>query len=512
MSVFRVIIACILLSAAAHAQDNKPHPAAKSSVAEKYGTTITNAALKKQLYIIAGPEMEGRETATRGQERAAAYIAGQFREIGLQPGVQGKWEQHYPLYSDSLKQGTMTVRGKTFEYGDGFIADLRTSHEDDIATAKVVFAGYGIVADGRDDYRNLDASNGVVLIREGTVPGIAADKSRLIDKIKVAKEKGARALLVITPAVDRYRALDQRQLRKTGTYLERDTIVRALNVYFVSPAMAAVILGIGESDSLLADIHSGKRKPAMIDTGIHILFRKEFMTLRPCNVLGYLEGSDKKDEIVFITAHFDHLGQRGDKIFYGADDDGSGTSAVISIAAAFAQAKREGHGPRRSMVFMTVSGEEKGLLGSKYYTSHPVYPLAQTVVDLNIDMIGRIDPAHEKDTNYVYIIGDNKLSSELRPINEKANDTYTGLQLDYKYNSPDDPEAFYYRSDHYMFAQHNIPIIFYFNGTHADYHQHTDTVDKINFDLLTRRAQLVFYTAWDIANRELRPVVDRHEE
>jgi Zn-dependent M28 family amino/carboxypeptidase len=161
---------------------------------------------------------------------------------------------------------------------------------------------------------------------------------------------------------------------------------------------------------------------------------------------------------------------------------------------------------------MTVSGEEKGLLGSKHYTEHPVYPLEKTVVDLNIDMIGRIDPMHEKDSNYVYIIGDDKLSSALRTINEKANEAFTKLHLDYKYNDPDDPNRFYYRSDHYMFAQHNIPVIFYFNGTHEDYHRITDTVEKIDYPLLSRRAQLVFYTAWEIANREERLKVDRHEK
>jgi Zn-dependent M28 family amino/carboxypeptidase len=221
-----------------------------------------------------------------------------------------------------------------------------------------------------------------------------------------------------------------------------------------------------------------------------------------------VEGSDKKDEYVFITAHYDHLGKTGHTVFYGADDDASGTSAVIEMAAAFARAKKEGHGPRRTIVFMTVSGEEKGLLGSQHYTANPVFPLAATVTDLNIDMIGRIDPAHEKDSNYIYIIGDNRISTELRTINESVNNSYTKLQLDYKYNDPDDPEAFYYRSDHYMFAQHGIPIIFYFNGTHADYHQPTDTPDKINYSLLARRAKLVFYTAWIIANRTERLAID----
>jgi len=227
------------------------------------------------------------------------------------------------------------------------------------------------------------------------------------------------------------------------------------------------------------------------------------------NVLGFLEGTDKKDEIVIITAHYDHIGKRGEKINNGADDDGSGTTSVLKLAKAFVTAKNEGHGPRRSILFMTVTGEEKGLLGSKYYTNNPIFPLSQTVVDLNIDMVGRTDKAHENDREFVYLVGSDKLSSELHELSEKANSTFTNLSLDYTYNDQNHPERIYYRSDHWNFAKNNVPIIFYFNGVHEDYHRDTDTVDKIEFDLLQKRTQLVFYTTWIIANREQRLVVDK---
>ena len=226
------------------------------------------------------------------------------------------------------------------------------------------------------------------------------------------------------------------------------------------------------------------------------------------NVLGYLEGTDLKDELLVITSHYDHIGITGDQINNGADDDGSGTAAVLELAEAFAQAKAAGHGPRRSILFMTVSGEEKGLFGSEYYTDHPVFSLDSTIANLNIDMVGRIDPTHEADSAYVYVIGSDRLSTELHEINETANARYTQLDLDYTYNAPDDPNRFYYRSDHYNFAKHGVPIIFYFNGTHADYHKPTDTVDKISFDLLRERARLVFYTAWQLANQDRRIEVD----
>ena len=153
---------------------------------------------------------------------------------------------------------------------------------------------------------------------------------------------------------------------------------------------------------------------------------------------------------------------------------------------------------------MPVAGEEKGLLGSKYYTENPVYPLENTVADLNIDMIGRLDEKHADNPNYVYLIGSDKLSNELHRISEEANSTYTNLELDYTYNDPNDPNRFYYRSDHYNFAKKNIPIIFYFNGTHEDYHKATDTVDKIDFEKMEKITRLVFYTCWELVNREER--------
>lgn len=233
-------------------------------------------------------------------------------------------------------------------------------------------------------------------------------------------------------------------------------------------------------------------------------------SLKAANVMGYLEGSDLKDEVLVFSAHYDHIGITGnglDKINNGADDDGSGTTAILEIAKAYAQAKKDGHGPRRSILFLTVVGEEKGLLGSSWYTDHPIFPLKNTIADLNIDMIGRIDRLHEKKPNYCYLIGSDKLSADLHKISETANATYTKLAIDYKYNDPNDPERIYYRSDHYNFAKNNIPIIFYFNGIHADYHKPSDEISKINFDLLVKRAQLVFYTGWELANRDKRPKV-----
>ena len=228
------------------------------------------------------------------------------------------------------------------------------------------------------------------------------------------------------------------------------------------------------------------------------------------NVVAFIKGSEFPEEIMVISAHYDHVGMDSEgNIYNGADDDGSGTVSILEIAEAFKEAQNDGYQPRRSILFLHVTGEEKGLLGSDYYTKNPIFPLENTVTDLNTDMIGRIDPKHEDNPNYIYLIGSDKLSTQLHELSEEVNNKYTQFDLDYTYNDENDPNRFYYRSDHYNFAKHNIPVIFYFNGTHADYHQPTDTPDKIEYDLMARRAQLIFYTAWEVANRDERLVVDK---
>ena len=220
------------------------------------------------------------------------------------------------------------------------------------------------------------------------------------------------------------------------------------------------------------------------------------------NVVAFIEGSEKPDEIIVISAHYDHVGKKSDEIYNGADDDGSGTVSMMEIAQAFQIAANYGNRPKRSILLLHVTGEEIGLYGSRYYTENPLFPLGNTLCNLNIDMVGRIGSEKEGNDNYIYLIGSDKLSQELHDLSEEVNHKFTNLELDYTYNADDDPNRFYYRSDHYNFAKNNIPVIFYFNGTHADYHKHTDTPDKIEYELMAKRAQLIFHTAWEVANRE----------
>jgi hypothetical protein len=245
------------------------------------------------------------------------------------------------------------------------------------------------------------------------------------------------------------------------------------------------------------------------------------------NVIAIIRGSEKPDEYLVLTAHLDHvgygrtgsrsrdayIGEVKERIHNGADDDGSGTVAMLEIAQAFKEASKKGKGPKRSIIFLHVTGEEKGLLGSAYYADNPIYPLANTVTNLNLDMIGRIDPTRKGDKReYIYIIGSDHDSQDLHALSEQTNLETVNIDLDYRYNAKDDPNRFYYRSDHYNFAKNGIPIIFYFSGTHPDYHLPSDTPDKIEYDLLELRSKLVFYTAWNIANRDKRIALDPKPE
>ena len=451
--------------------------AQKAAKPERFAKTVTAADLKKQLYIIAAPEMEGRETATEGQRKAAAYIESEFRRIGLQPGVNGSFQQAFPVYQDSLLDAKLEVNGQAFKQDIDFNANVNSPMAT-LRFSEVLFVPAGLTD---DSLMTMNFKGRLVMLQ-------AAAGARYA----LLQNSGAAAILLISGAYPR-----ATPVMRTTQMLHGFKKVMPPQQFSISPAVANTILK-SSPDSL--------QQTTVVKTyksNILLEVRKQTTELQSTNVVGVLPGTDLKDEYLFLTAHYDHIGKRDTVINYGADDDGSGTASVIELAEAFAKAKAAGKGPRRSIVFMTVSGEEKGLWGSEYYGDHPLFPLEKTTADLNIDMIGRSDPKRTKgdSLNYVYVVGDDKLSSDLRVISEAANNRYTKLELDYKYNAPDDEEFIYYRSDHYNFAKNGVPVIFYFNGTHADYHRPTDTPDKINYSLLAKRAQLVFYTAWEMANR-----------
>lgn len=492
----------------------------------KYAKTITAKDLRNRLEILASDEFEGRETGQEGQKKAANYIKEQFQQFGYQPINQiGGYYQPFKLqltYPDTVKLsvGKDTLKFlKDMYYFPGF-GDMV------IRAEELMYLGFGIESDRYSDYAEVDVKDRVLIIsggepigkkRQSLVSGTGELSEWTVDwtkKIALAQEKGAKALLIIddnfSSTVTQFgRYIKRPDLQLSEVPVEPDGIP----LIYISSKMANRILtgaSLKGGHQKLEKKIGKKGKPIHqeLNVPVSIEVKKNKEELTSENVLAFLEGTEKPEEIVIVTAHYDHLGKKGDDIYNGADDDGSGTTSLLEIAQAFSQAKAEGNGPKRSMLFMTVSGEEKGLLGSEFYTDNPVFPLANTVADLNIDMIGRIDENHAPDSNYVYVIGSDKLSTELHALSEKVNETYAGLDFDYRYNDEKDPNRFYYRSDHYNFAKNQIPVIFYFTGVHEDYHQPTDTVEKIMFQKMEKIARLIFHTAWEIANRDERLKVD----
>lgn len=476
----------------------------KDKNAVKAAATITVEDLKKHLYIIASKEMEGRETPSPGLEKAADYIEAQFKSLGLTPGNNGSYRQYYPLYKDSMLSSAVRVNGTALELNKDFQPQTN-NYAASMRFSEVVFAGYGISdGDKRDDYKDLKVGGKLVLIMDGTPAdykpsqtGFASPASNF-GKMNAAVNKGAAAVMII------YSNFPRRSLNANSNWsLNGYRAAQSPFSFNISTDVAGKILGT-DGKTLADNIKKGEIVAKVYPAEIDLEFSKVSKTSKASNVIAVMEGTDLKDEYVFITAHYDHLGKRDTVIYYGADDDGSGTTGVLEIAEAFAKAKAEGKGPRRSIVFMTVSGEEKGLWGSGYYGNHPIFPLDKTTVDLNIDMIGRSDASRKTgdSTNYVYVVGDDKISSDLKVISEGMNKLYNKMELDYKFNDPKDPNRIYFRSDHYNFAAKGVPIIFYYDGMlGADYHRPTDTPDKIQYELFAKRTKLVFHTAWEMANR-----------
>ncbi len=499
----------------------------------EYANTITASEMQKHLRILASDSLQGRETGEPGQKMAADYIAEQFFNDHLKPIMKHEGEDTFYQHFDLVRRGWGEVYVETGARRQEFLKDfylLGSINVPQQTDVEVVFGGYGIESDKYSDYKNLDVKNKAVLLlsgepkdKKGNFLVTGTDKAsdwgtEWRKKVTLAREKGAAYVFVMQPEemkVGTFVANYRGYLTTPRLILKyKDNPAQNNATIFVSKDMALDMFGI--SDGKLAKWKrrvAKKRAPKPFGNAtVSLKFENKEQIVESENVLGLIEGTDKKDEVVVVTAHYDHVGVINGQIHNGADDDGSGTVAVLEIAQAFAEAKRNGDGPRRSMLFMTVAGEEKGLLGSEFYTDHPAIPLQNTVCDLNIDMIGRIDPDHAGNPNYIYLIGSDKLSSELHAISEAANQKYSQLALDYKYNDPNDPNRFYYRSDHYNFARYKVPVIFYFNGTHEDYHKPTDDIEKINFAKMEKIARLVFHTAWEVANRETRIKVDSNKK
>ncbi len=486
-------------------------------------STITARDLGAHVNFLASDVTEGRGTGQPGLQIAAEYIAAQFHRFGLEPlGTDDSYFQKFELLKTRLTDNVNLVMiedqtdgwsREKFQYGEDFFVSPRGLTGSVEAQALVIFAGYGITAPDYswDDYAGIDIERKVVLIIDGQpeIPGsdyftgeTETHLGDVMEKVTTARKNGAAAILITFNP--RSETLFPDRVKRWKRWLNQDAMAlpspkSPAPVYFINERTANRLLSVlGKSLSQLQEeVETGISGSANLP-GIHLLFSVELEkeTVVTQNVAGYLPGADPEhlNETVVISAHYDHLGvDEEGTIWYGADDNGTGTSSVLEIAEAIASNPKRAP---RSFLFLTVAGEEKGLLGSNYYTEHPLIPLEQTITDLNIDMIGRNAP------DSIYIIGSDMISQELHNMNEAAAEFVDKLWLNYRYNTLDDPNRFYYRSDHYNFAKHEIPVIFYFAGIHEDYHQPTDTRDKINFSKLEKVTKLVYLTGWGMANQK----------
>lgn len=502
-------------------------PTEERTPAEKAAATITPLELEKHLRVLADDDMEGRETGQPGQKRAAEYIAGVFAELGLPKIVNGdSYFQEIGFKSEKWETTALLIDGESYSHLRDWYAIPSMNNDLSVNADDVLFMGYGIDDPKYSDYKK-SVNGKVILIYSGepmtkdsiyllTGTNQPSEWSEAIgQKLRIAKDKGAKAVLIIDGNLKKNIGMVRRFIVNASMRMDdgSNPAGELANSAFISTTMAQKIIGKRFKKVVKARekiSRKGKAKNIRLKTPVNLTLKKDVNKLSGENVVGYIEGSDPKlkDEVVVITAHYDHLGKRGTSIYNGADDNGSGTSTVLEIAEALVTLKNMKAGPRRSVVCMLVSGEEKGLLGSEYYVNNPLFPLEKTVANVNIDMVGRVDKKYADNPNYIYVIGSDRLSTALHEINESVNERHTQLVLDYTYNDDNDPNRYYYRSDHYNFAKNGIPAIFYFNGTHDDYHQPTDTVDKIQFDKMSVIGRLAFHVALEIANRDERLPVD----
>lgn len=488
-----------------------------------YASQISLDSLKHHLEIVASDEFEGRETGRKGQKMAAEYIANEIERYGLEAVGDSGYYQRFNVLESGISEAYFKLDSDSLAFLDDFYSFGAMLQNGERKIDNLHFLGYGVDDSLYSDYAELKENPENIVIweeepqdRDGnyllTGSGLNTEWSKDFSiKVAAAKRRGVKNLFIVK---EDYKTM----VKRIGFYLSspRVSLVKEdskepdLAVYYISEKTAKHMLGKSYKPIKIKHKIARKKRgfPFQVDINLSIHVDKDSKIVSTENVVGLLPGKSKKEEYLVVTAHYDHLGIRGEEIYNGADDDGSGTVGVLEMARVFSKAKADGNGPERSILFLWVSGEEKGLLGSQYYVENPLIPLENTVANLNIDMIGRSDENHEPNTDYVYLIGSDRLSTTLHAISEETNQECCNIDLDYTYNNPNDPNRFYYRSDHYNFIRNGIPAIFYFSGVHEDYHQPGDTVDKIQFGKMTNIVRLIFGTAWNITNTDKSITVD----
>jgi hypothetical protein len=464
-------------------------------IAKQFMDSIRADELRMHLEVVASDEFEGRETGKKGQKLAAEYLAAQFEKSGLQtaPGLSDYFQRFELL---EIVPGGQFRYGKAGQlaYASSFLytgVDTLFNHK-----ANVTF---GFVP---ESFPHTEKGEIAWILFADDVP-----LRQLFASLRGLGKKGYSGVVVALSQWNEFKELFGHRFGGKKLVFPDQS---GMNLPIVFVDQSAI-----KQANWSTPVQKWLKNPKgevyrSTDNTIELQLTERINVISTENVLGVIPGTDLAHEVLVLTAHYDHLGIEDGELYNGADDNGTGTVALIELAESFALAKKYGHGPRRTLLIMPVTGEEKGLLGSKYYTDNPVFPMVQTIANLNIDMIGRTD-VYQDSANYIYVIGSDKISQDLHQINEKAAQQYGKVALDYRYNSEEDPNRFYYRSDHYNFVVHGVPSIFYFSGVHDDYHKPTDTVDKIDFSKVEHITRLVFLTAWILANEDNRPLPDQKQ-
>jgi hypothetical protein len=526
--------------AATAAAAPSPYFTAERAAAER----ITAAEMKEILYYIASDQMLGRDTPSPGLDATAKYIADRLAKLKYKPmGDDGTYFQHIALSKTEVDRENTNAQfgGKTYKVGEGFLPTGRVSGD---VEGQLVYAGQGWVVGSKNinPYAGLDVKDKVVVVSgNGVTPpqGLSVENLPAGDwesPVSYAQKHGAKALVLIPRNVERIWQFAPRLLSRaaysvtrfqdaaTGGNATPNTLVeiipsRALieALFAGEPADGARVWQASTAGEDLKGFALSPSKRLSLSVKLKV---QEASTQ---NVVAVLEGKDPvlKNEYVALGAHYDHVGANNpqcrpvgdDNICNGADDDGSGTTSLITMAEAFAKGPR----PRRSILFVWHAGEEKGLWGSEYFTRFPTVPLKQVVAQLNIDMIGRskrpgdTNPANKMLTgpDEIYVIGSRMMSDELADENVAVNKAYLNIRYNYHYDEPNDPERLFYRSDHFNYAKHGVPIIFFFDGVHEDYHRPTDSPDKIDYQKMQNVARTIFILASELANAPNRPAIDR---
>ena len=531
-------------------------PSASFAAARAAAERITAEEMKATLYHIASDEMAGRNTPSPGLDRTADYIAGRLKKLKVKPaGDKGSYFQRIALTRTEVdrEHSSAHLGGRTFKLGEDFLPAGRVSGE---AEGALVYAGHGwvIKSKGIDAYQGLDVRDRVVVISgDGVAPPPGVPVASLSggdweSPVSYAQKHGARALVLVPRNFERRWRYGAAALSRSSLAVPRlenlasdddeedaeqaGATTQGLVSIIPSRAMLDALFagepldGAGVLSATLAATVAQQPKGFALSPAkrLRLALKLSVKDESTQNIVGVIEGKDPalKREYVALGAHYDHVGTSaatgcrpvgGDSICNGADDDASGTTALLAMAEAFSKGPR----PRRSILFVWHAGEEKGLWGSEYFTRYPTVPLKQVVAQINIDMIGRskkpgdTNPANRMLTGHdeIYVIGSRMMSTQLAELNESVNRNYLNLRYNYHYDDPNDPERLFYRSDHFNYAKHGVPIIFFFDGVHEDYHRPTDSPDKIDYEKMQKVTRTVFVLASELANAPTRPAVDK---